>query len=759
MRKKILFVINQFYKGGAESSLLNLLHLLDKDGGYDSSLVVYNQQRRKDSISLFDQLPAAVSVCVGGSTVPSSNVLSFVSRIEYDLVISVGEWHSPKLVMECSRAKRKAIWLHADITSATIPKASDLFDYNRQTDAWLCVSDCQCRILREKAPFIKGTIQTLHNAMNLDAIIGKASEAVESPAQCKKRKRILMIGNLRPAKNYLRAVEVAAELKRMGSDAVWMVCGNLADREYVQKVRSAISHKGLTRDFLLLGSSDNPWKYLSKSDVLVSTSDTESWCMAVSEALALGVPVVSTSTDGVSEQIRDGVNGYLCGFDAKLMARRILQILRGSLSRSKMKSSTFDVVSEVSALLRLPKRKEDTARVVVVIDDVNYRGGAHAATARMLKRLYDHGCNCDIFSGIKPTLKTRTLFAPIEIKYSQLDWMTRLYYEIGAKEFLRLPGMPLLLKVKKLILSMRRRLSKNYEAKLIDQINDGSVSNELRKYDSVVVMSEASRFRKLVSELPKSIRKVQLIHTFYTLWRDFSFWTREITAGDAQLYGRMDCIALIGRRNVVEFNKLFPSLAPKVCAFHNIIECSRREPIKHKARGLRLITVARLEPEKDIPRMIRVATSLKRKNIEFIWNLYGDGSLMGETKKLIAQSNLTGTFRIHGFSNHAADHMRESDLFVLLSHYEGLPNVIYESLCVGTPVFSTDVGGIPEQIADGRTGKLVSDDEPAIVNELEKVLRNPEEIIKWKNNLKNYKYDNDAALREFAGIVYPSWST
>lgn len=759
MRKKILFVINQFYKGGAESSLLNLLHLLDKDGGYDSSLVVYNQQRRKDSISLFDQLPAAVSVCVGGSTVPSSNVLSFVSRIEYDLVISVGEWHSPKLVMECSRAKRKAIWLHADIASASIPKASDLFDYNRQTDAWLCVSDCQCRILREKAPFIKGTILTLHNALNLKEITDKASEVVEFPLVCSKRKRILMVGNLRPAKNYLRAIEVCAELKRIGSDAVWMVCGNLADKEYVREVRSAISRNGLAQDFLLLGSCDNPWKYLSKSDVLVSTSDTESWCMAVSEALALGVPVVSTSTDGVSEQIRDGVNGYLCGFDAKLMARRILQILRGSLSRSKMKSSTFDVVSEVSALLRLPKRKEDTARVVVVIDDVNYRGGAHAATARMLKRLYDHGCNCDIFSGIKPTLKTRTLFAPIEIKYSQLDWMTRLYYEIGAKEFLRLPGIPLLLKVKKLILSMRRRLSKNYEAKLIDQINDGSVSNELRKYDSVVVMSEASRFRKLVSELPRSIRKVQLIHTFYTLWRDFSFWTREITAGDAQLYGRMDCIALIGRRNVVEFNKLFPSLAPKVCAFHNIIECSRREPIKHKARGLRLITVARLEPEKDIPRMIRVATSLKRKNIEFIWNLYGDGSLMGETKKLIAQSNLAGTFRIHGFSNHAADHMRESDLFVLLSHYEGLPNVIYESLCVGTPVFSTDVGGIPEQIADGRTGKLVSDDEPAIVNELEKVLRNSEEIIKWKNNLKNYKYDNDAALREFAGIVYPSWST
>lgn len=759
MRKRILFVINQFYKGGAESSLLNLLHLLNKDGRYDSSLVVYNQQRRKDSISLVDQLPAAVPVCIGGSTVPSSNVLSFVSRIEYDLAISVGEWHSPELVMECSRAKRKAIWLHADITSATIPKASDLFDYNRQTDAWVCVSDCQCRILREKAPFIKGTIQTLHNAMNWDAIIGKASEAVEFPAQCRKRKRILMIGNLRPAKNYLRAVEVAAELKRMGSDAVWMVCGNLADKEYHREVRSAISRNDLTQNFILLGSSDNPWKYLSKSDVLVSTSDTESWCMAVSEALALGIPVVSTSTDGVSEQIRDGVNGYLCGFDAKLMARRILQILRGSLSRSKMKSSTFDVVSEVSALLRLPKRKEDTARVVVVIDDVNYRGGAHAATARMLKRLYDHGCNCDIFSGIKPTLKTRTLFAPIEIKYSQLDWMTRLYYEIGAKEFLRLPGMPLLLKVKKLILSMRRRLSKNYEAKLIDQINDGSVSNELRKYDSVVVMSEASRFRKLVSELPKSIRKVQLIHTFYTLWRAFSFWTREITAGDAQLYGRMDCVALIGRRNVVEFNKLFPALASKVCAFHNIIECSGKEHDMRQSHELQIITVARLEPEKDVPRMIRVAAYLKRKNIKFIWNLYGDGSLMGESKGQIAQSGLTGTFNVHGFSNHVADRMRESDLFVLLSHYEGLPNVIYESLCVGTPVFSTDVGGIPEQITDGRTGKIVPDDESAIMNELEKVLRNPEEIIKWKKNLKSYNYDNEAAMREFAGIVYPPWST
>ena len=753
--KRILFVINQFYKGGAESSLLNFIKLLVQCG-HEVSLVVYDHQKTNRAISLISELPESVRLCIGCK---GSNVLAFrdfIAGIRYDLAVSVGEWHSPEFVMRYANACKKGVWIHADVTSASIPRTPDLFDYDRLTDVWICVSARQCEIMKENAPFLTGEFRTVHNAIDLRSIKAAASAEVNLPAECEGRKVVVMTGNLRPAKNYLRAVEVAAVLKKRGSDAVWLVCGNLADGTYVSQVRKSIRKHGLERDFLLLGGQENPWKYMARADVLLSTSDTESWCMAVSEALALGIPVVSTPTDGVKEQIRQGVNGYVCGFDDTSLAEGLEKVFRGDIPDGKnLNAAAFDPVGEFLSILDSPDRPVETPEAVVVIDDANYRGGAHVATMKMLKKLRDRGIICDVFSGIRPTLETMVRFSPLHIRHVDLDLLTRCYYEIGALDFIRLPGVSLVLKVKKVLMSLRRRLSSKGDARIIEQISDGKVAQILSEYSTVMVMSEASKFRKLVSRLPEHVRKIQLIHTFYALWKNFTFWTKEITCGDGLLYFRMDKIALIGNRNVEEFVALYPELAQKSVAFHNVIEVDDGMRTVTAGNRIRLVTVARLEAEKDIPRMLRTASRLKAAGVDFIWNVFGDGSVRKEAEQTCRKKGLSEIFNICGFDEHPADRMREADLFVILSHYEGLPNVIYEALSVGTPVFSTDVGGISEQIADGENGRLVPDDEEKIFEELFLTLRNPESIAEWKENLKGYRYDNESAVDGFVSLIRP----
>ena len=246
--KRILFVINQFYKGGAESSLLNFIKLLVQCG-HEVSLVVYDHQKTNRAISLISELPESVRLCIGCK---GSNVLAFrdfIAGIRYDLAVSVGEWHSPEFVMRYANACKKGVWVHADVTSASIPRTPDLFDYDRLTDVWICVSARQCEIMKENAPFLTGQFTTVHNAIDLCAIKAAASAEVNLPAECEGRKVVVMTGNLRPAKNYLRAVEVAAVLKKRGGDAVWLVCGNLADESYVsgaQIYTEARSGKGFS---------------------------------------------------------------------------------------------------------------------------------------------------------------------------------------------------------------------------------------------------------------------------------------------------------------------------------------------------------------------------------------------------------------------------------------------------------------------------------------------------------------------------------
>jgi len=173
-------------------------------------------------------------------------------------------------------------------------------------------------------------------------------------------------------------------------------------------------------------------------------------------------------------------------------------------------------------------------------------------------------------------------------------------------------------------------------------------------------------------------------------------------------------------------------------------------------KTLRLISLARINDNvaKDGPRMIRVAKRLKDAGIDFVWENYGgSGNGFAACLQEVARLGLQDAFRIHPFDPNARAKIAEADLFVLLSHYEGLPNVIYESLLAGTPVFATGVGGIPEQVQEGVNGWLVEDDEDAIVQRLSAVLRDRAAIDSAKNGAMRFLYDNDTIVDEHLGFL------
>ena len=73
---------------------------------------------------------------------------------------------------------------------------------------------------------------------------------------------------------------------------------------------------------------------MRRADAVCVLSDHESWSMVITEAKALGVPVIATRTSGALEQIEDGKNGVLCGFSDEEIAESLRAFLTGGAAET-----------------------------------------------------------------------------------------------------------------------------------------------------------------------------------------------------------------------------------------------------------------------------------------------------------------------------------------------------------------------------------------------------------------------------------------
>jgi glycosyltransferase involved in cell wall biosynthesis len=85
----------------------------------------------------------------------------------------------------------------------------------------------------------------------------------------------------------------------------------------------------------------------------------------------------------------------------------------------------------------------------------------------------------------------------------------------------------------------------------------------------------------------------------------------------------------------------------------------------------------------------------------------GDGPSRAELETRIRDAGLEGWVHLPGYVQQPARVLEDADLMVLPSHTEGLPNAALEALALEVPVLATNVGGTPEVIEDGLTGRLV----------------------------------------------------
>lgn len=134
---------------------------------------------------------------------------------------------------------------------------------------------------------------------------------------------IISVGTLSSVKNFILLLEAFKKLIRK-IDCRLVIVGEGVEKEKI--VRHA-QDLGVEKKILLTGYQENPYKYMAKSSIYVSTSKFEGFSLSIVEAMVLGLPVVSTCTDGAKQILEEGKYGILVDHNSDAISTAIFSLL------------------------------------------------------------------------------------------------------------------------------------------------------------------------------------------------------------------------------------------------------------------------------------------------------------------------------------------------------------------------------------------------------------------------------------------------
>lgn len=171
---------------------------------------------------------------------------------------------------------------------------------------------------------------------------------------------------------------------------------------------------------------------------------------------------------------------------------------------------------------------------------------------------------------------------------------------------------------------------------------------------------------------------------------------------------------------------------------HNGVKKNDYSEMRSVHKPVKLVMIARFSTQKDQAMLIRCLSRVDR-NL-FTITFVGDGDTLEDNVKLVKSLKLQDNVNFVGFKKNVSLYLKESDIYILTTHYEGLPISIIEAMSYGLPIVASDVGGNRELITNN--GFLVSneDDLLKVINVL---LINTDQIVKMgkqsrENFLQNY---------------------
>lgn len=175
------------------------------------------------------------------------------------------------------------------------------------------------------------------------------------------------------------------------------------------------------------------------------------------------------------------------------------------------------------------------------------------------------------------------------------------------------------------------------------------------------------------------------------------------------LYRFADAVVLQTKANRAYFCK---SVQKKSTVIYNPIDLGASTGVGLTAqKSKRMVSVGRLIRQKNQEMMMEAFCKFSKQHPDYILTIYGEGDYRPQLEKKREELGLTQSIELPGGIKDVPGAIKDAEVFILSSDYEGMPNALIEAMCVGLPVISTAVSGATDLVVDGENGLLTECDD------------------------------------------------
>jgi glycosyltransferase involved in cell wall biosynthesis len=238
----------------------------------------------------------------------------------------------------------------------------------------IAVSGAVARRLLEQGLFAPDKIAVVKNGIDVERF-EKARLSFQHPDFCRRMRLpansllVGTVGELTKLKGQEVFLRAAALVRERFANVHFVVAGQDTSRsqEHLTSLRKSIKELDLEDCVYQFGWLDDIAQLYCGLDVFVSASQSESFGLAMVEAMASGTPVVATTTDGAREIIEDGVTGLLVAIgDIASLAKAVIELLEDGERRQRLAITAQARARERFSLERMVSETERVYRDALV---------------------------------------------------------------------------------------------------------------------------------------------------------------------------------------------------------------------------------------------------------------------------------------------------------------------------------------------------------------------------------------------------------